>query len=107
MKASVKEKSYDGVSIVSTTSLRAAEPRQRLSAPVSFGGAGPSIFGSPSLARQSLTSKCLSDLIRCRLRVVPEQRVDGHHHARAAESTLRAMTLGKPFLRDKGTPPVR
>ncbi|KAK7832097.1 hypothetical protein U0070_015244 [Myodes glareolus] len=53
------------------------------------------------LAKQILTSKCLGDLIRRRLWVVPEQRVDGHHHARAAESTLRAVTLGKPFLRDR------
>lgn len=30
--------------------------------------------------------------------MVPEQRVDGHHHPRGAEPTLGAMTLGEPFL---------
>lgn len=72
-----------------------------------FHNIGISIFSSLSIACQSLTSKSLRDLIRCRLRVVPEQCVDGHHHPRAAEATLGAVTLGKSFLRDKGTPSVQ
>lgn len=30
--------------------------------------------------------------------MVPEQRVDGHHHPWAAEATLCTVKLGDPFL---------
>lgn len=49
-----------------------------------------------------LTSKSFGDLLGGRLRVGPQQRVDGHHHPWAAEATLRAMTLRKSFLGGNG-----
>ena len=30
--------------------------------------------------------------------MVPQQRVQGHHHPGGAEATLRAVTLGNPLL---------
>lgn len=30
--------------------------------------------------------------------MVPEQRVDGHHHPGCAEATLGSVTLGDPLL---------
>lgn len=46
----------------------------------------------------SPTSQGFQELLLRGLRVVPKERVHGHHHPRGAEPTLGAVALGNPLL---------
>src|SRR5580658_2063044 len=52
------------------------------------------VAGAPA----DLPGERLTDLLRCRVRVVIKQPPRGHHHAGGAEPALQPVTLAEPLL---------
>lgn len=53
------------------------------------------------------TSQSLSDVLHGGPRLVPQQRVERHHHPWRAEATLGAVKLGDPLLRTARRPALQ